>query len=346
MDKNLPIYRLVLDESDDNLVTTSLVADPAIEAAFVAFSKEHPLELKFSSTDKVKRNVTGPFLVPNKIIYQRNASKGEHLVVFTDEDIERAAVVMGKKGAFANLSTDHNGILLGKGAYPIEFWRTTEDNERGLGQPKGTLMRTDHIEDDTTWTRVESGELTGFSIEGLFRYVPLSFSAHQQKTTPPVLTDRSINQRMTFNEFMEDAFGRWFSSKDKKDASVTTPVNDGKENKDATPPLKADEKQPEPVAMNATPSESDKRIEALEQALMSVTKKLDEVLASGPVAMSKIDELKGELASTKETLASTKEELTKLAAQPAGDVINPAKKKATPNEYANHAGMKRLLNHI
>lgn len=164
-----PVYRLVMgeDEVTSGLLATSLVAEPAHEEQFIAFSKME--EVKFAK-DEMKHNVTGPLLVPDKLIYRHNERIGEHYVYFSSSDIWEIARRYAKTMRTGNVTLEHEFAV--DGAYIVEMWITGEDKGAGKGfdVPDGTLMATMHIENEDVWQQVLSGERKGFSIEGLFAY--------------------------------------------------------------------------------------------------------------------------------------------------------------------------------
>jgi hypothetical protein len=178
--KDLPVFRLVQgsDEDASGILATSLVNDPAHEVAFIAFSKEHPVELKFAA-DAMRRNVSGPLIVPDKMIYRNDAKHGPHYVYFSSSDIESIVRKHGKNLRFSNVTVEHAPGLV-EGAYMVETWITgANDKAKDLGfdVPQGTWMATMHIENDALWNEVLSGDRTGFSIEGLFAYERAQMSA-------------------------------------------------------------------------------------------------------------------------------------------------------------------------
>lgn len=176
---DLPVFRLVMGENEETsgLLATSLVAEPAHEEQFLAFAKME--EIKFSS-DEMKHNVTGPLLIPDKLIYRNNERIGEHYVYFSSADIWEIARRYAKTMRTANVTVEHEPIKV-DGAYVVELWITAEDKGAGKGfdVPNGTLMATMHIENEDVWNQIISGERKGFSIEGLFAYDRATMSAEK-----------------------------------------------------------------------------------------------------------------------------------------------------------------------
>lgn len=176
--KKLPLFRLIIDEEGDTgVLANALVADPANERAFVAFSKESKA-IKLAS-DKMKRNVTGVLIEPDRPIYRRDPKLGEYNVMFTRETIESIVRNYSKNLRFGNVNLEHETPV--DGVHMVESWLAGEQDkskELGFDVPPGTWMGTFHIEDDAVWNEILDGTYTGFSVEGLFGLQPVEMSRH------------------------------------------------------------------------------------------------------------------------------------------------------------------------
>lgn len=154
-------YELYVNDEAEGVFAVSLVESPAIERDFVAFSKEQKT-IKFNSE---KRIVTGPALIPNQKIYRNSKDKGEHYVQMSSETIEKVVQKFAKKGYFGETTLEHQKKL--ENNYVFESWITREPLAE-FNVPKGTWMISMKIEDNETWDAIKSGQVKGFSIEGLF----------------------------------------------------------------------------------------------------------------------------------------------------------------------------------
>jgi hypothetical protein len=164
------IYELVIeDENIDEVFAISLVEEPAIESNFVFFDKE---KVQFAALSDEKRLVMGPILIPDKQILRVDGEGKPYHVFFKPETIKRLSEMYLKKKYTDKSTLEHdkkiNGVTL------VESWvkeSLTKDKSAlyNLNVPVGTWMGTFKIDNDEIWNDyVKTGEVKGFSIEGLF----------------------------------------------------------------------------------------------------------------------------------------------------------------------------------
>ena len=164
------IYELVIeDENVDEVFAISLVEEPAIESNFVFFDKE---KVQFAALSDEKRLVMGPILIPDKQILRVDGEGKPYHVFFKPETIKRLSEMYLKKKYTDKSTLEHdkkiNGVTL------VESWikeSFTKDKSAlyNLNVPVGTWMGTFKIDNDEIWNDyVKTGEVKGFSIEGLF----------------------------------------------------------------------------------------------------------------------------------------------------------------------------------
>lgn len=171
--KNLPIYRMLIDESQDSDLEVnyvSLVEDPAIQRDFMAFSEQKPFKFE---TDEARRIVTGPAMLANIPIYRRDKKGNEFYVVFDADTIEKIAVKFFQKGYQRNINLMHEQDTDVEGGVIFESWIV--DSERGILPMKGyedaengSWFVSMKIENEEVWDQVMKGEFKGFSVEGIF----------------------------------------------------------------------------------------------------------------------------------------------------------------------------------
>jgi hypothetical protein len=166
------IYELVIeDENIDEVFAISLVEEPAIESNFVFFDKE---KVQFAAISDDKRLVMGPILIPDKKILRIDGEGKPYHVFFKPETIKKLSEMYLKKKYTDSSTLEHdkkiNGVTL------VESWikeSVTKDKSAlyNLNVPVGTWMGTFKIDNDEIWNDyVKTGEVKGFSIEGLFGY--------------------------------------------------------------------------------------------------------------------------------------------------------------------------------
>jgi hypothetical protein len=166
----MKLFELIIeDENIDEVFAISLVEEPAIEANFVYFDKE---EVKFQAVSDEQKLVMGPILVPDKKILRIDGMGEQYYVYFKPETIRRLSEMYLQKKYVSNTTIEHerkvDGISL------IESWiveSRTKDKSAvyGLSVPVGTWMGTFKVDNEDIWNNyVKTGEVKGFSIEGLF----------------------------------------------------------------------------------------------------------------------------------------------------------------------------------
>jgi len=170
MIKKEELYELVIeDENIDGIFAISLVQDPAIESDFVYFDKEKVL---FSSVDNEQRLVMGAILIPNKKILRIDGEGKPYYVFFKPETIKQLSEMYLKNKFTDKATLEHkqkiNGVTL------VESWikeSASKDKSAlyNLNAPVGSWLGTFKIDNDEIWNDyVKSGDVKGFSIEGLF----------------------------------------------------------------------------------------------------------------------------------------------------------------------------------
>jgi len=171
----MEIFELVIDEQADayGIQAISLVAEPAIEADWVALSTQY----NFQTTDKERRVVMGPALIPDKPIYRRNDEQEFH-IWFSKETVRKAMELYFKAGNQNRATLEHEVPL--NGTTVIESWIVEGEQDKsrmyGMNVPRGTWMVSMKIYSDAIWQEwVKENRIKGFSIEGMFtRKVDLS----------------------------------------------------------------------------------------------------------------------------------------------------------------------------
>lgn len=165
----LPIYRIVINESDDTgLSAVSLVDLPAVEKDFILFDKESFL---FSSDDE-KQIISGIALLADTPIYRRSDTRGEYYVVFQADTVRLLVEKYSKNGLFNSVNLMHQADTFVNSVHMIES--ILIDKERGIcptefkDVPDGSWYVSYHVEDPVLWEEIKKGEwFRGFSVEVL-----------------------------------------------------------------------------------------------------------------------------------------------------------------------------------
>ena len=163
---NLPIYELKLDKDNDGVYCISLVDYPAIEQDFLVFDAQE--ELKFTKVDEEKHIVYGPVMVPDMMIYRRDAQGREYYVKFSKETVAQLAEKFHRDNCIFNISVAHEIDVTGcfvftsylidreNGIDPVQF-KTVADGSWIVGVK---------VENEKVWDAIKNTDLLrGFSVE-------------------------------------------------------------------------------------------------------------------------------------------------------------------------------------
>ncbi len=164
------IYELLIDGKENLVDAISLVDYPAIEKNWMTFKKETNLTTVKLSKDK--QVITGPIMIPNKLIYRFEPStNNEYYVWFKEETIVELSQMYMKEKLQYNTTIQHESDV--DNVFLFESWivenpEIDKAKELGYNVPKGTWMGSMKVNDSEVWAKIKSGEVNGFSIEGYF----------------------------------------------------------------------------------------------------------------------------------------------------------------------------------
>jgi hypothetical protein len=172
MEYQKPIFDISIDEAMHlGVDQIAFVQDPAIAELWVAMANE--ITKLYLSEDKMI--VTGPALVPDKLIYRVHPKTGEEYYIrFSEETIQAIVQRYFTQNKQINFNLEHNkendvqGVIL-------ESWIVSDptyDKSATMAfknLKKGTWMISVKVEDQQFWNDyVKTGQVKGFSIEGAF----------------------------------------------------------------------------------------------------------------------------------------------------------------------------------
>jgi hypothetical protein len=183
--KDLPVYEMVVDpstEADSEVNFVALVDRPAIERNFMAFSEQR--SMAFEVVSEEKRIISGPLMLADHPIY-RNFDGEECYVTFSKDTILTIAQKFFKKGYQQNVNLMHDSGQVLEGITMFESW--IKDKERGIKGMKGYEDAADgswfgsfKVDNEDAWGLIKSGEVKGFSVEGIFNLKPLEMSSEEK----------------------------------------------------------------------------------------------------------------------------------------------------------------------
>jgi hypothetical protein len=187
MEYKLPIYEISIDEAMHlGVDEIAFVEDPAIQELWVAMNEE----IKLAAEDD-KMIVTGPALVPDRLIYRVHPKTGqEYYIKFSKEAILKIVSRYFTQNKQINFNLEHNkendvqGVIL-------ESWIVkdpTYDQSVLYGFKNlvpGTWMVAVKVEDKQFWDEyVKTGKVRGFSIEGAFAQSLIEAMANVEMVEP------------------------------------------------------------------------------------------------------------------------------------------------------------------
>jgi hypothetical protein len=165
MDKQLPIYDIVLNDDDQGVGMISLVDDPAIKVNWIKLAKQNPMMFK---TDVERQMLYGPFLIPNMLIYRFDAQNGEYYVRFSKEQIDKIATKFNEDLNNRNINFMHSDVKVD--GFVAQNWVIEGDQDKskslGFDLSEGTWFGGVKIKDtEFCKDKVKSEEVKGFSVE-------------------------------------------------------------------------------------------------------------------------------------------------------------------------------------
>lgn len=183
MNKKLPIYKLKIKEDDGSQSQVDFVAlvdDPAIQLGWQMFNRK----VRFTS-DPQRKLITGAFMVADMPIYRRDEKMGEYYIIFDKEEIYKIVQKFFRKGFTSQFNIMHDPNQIADGVYLIESFIV--DETRGISAPEGfkdisqgSWLATVKVDNQAIWDSfIKTGELKGFSVEGMFNYSPLDSNADE-----------------------------------------------------------------------------------------------------------------------------------------------------------------------
>lgn len=124
------------------------------------------------SVDDDKRIVTGPLMIPNKMILRRDEDGKPYYIFFSKDTIKRMAEKFFRTQKQNNTDVQHDWNVSTENTL-VESW-VSEDKmydkayKLGFALPMGTWYVSYKINDDETWDKIKNRELKGFSLAGPF----------------------------------------------------------------------------------------------------------------------------------------------------------------------------------
>lgn len=175
----IQVYRAQIDPaitSDLEVNYIGLVDRPAIERNFQAF-RDHQARAAFTLNEE-KRIISGPAMIADMPLYRKDDQLGEYYVIFDKAAIQAIVEKFSAKGYLKNFNLFHNAQL--QVSDVTIFNSFVSDKELGVGPlvgfedvADGSWFISAKVNNQDVWDKVKAGTIKGFSVEGLFNYVPV-----------------------------------------------------------------------------------------------------------------------------------------------------------------------------
>ena len=171
----LPLFELVINENLENELEVNYIAGvdkPAIQKNFYAF-KEQQHRLSFAQVNEDERIVIGAAMVPDSPIPRKDDDGAEYFVFFSKETINTIAIKFFAKDFQKNFNIMHDPTQVMDGV--VFFQSFIKDSTKGVqgmtgDYPDGTWFLGAKVYNDAVWAKIKSGEIKGWSVEGMFGF--------------------------------------------------------------------------------------------------------------------------------------------------------------------------------
>lgn len=174
-------FELIINK-DQPITAISIVDEPALEENFICLNKQDR-KVKLSIDDQ--RIITGPALIPDKLIYRNyEFGLGECEIFFSAETIKEASKLFLSGKNVHNTTIQHE-IPTEKLDLAESWVILDKDNDKakalGFDLPVGTWMVSYYVPDVDLWDSIKAGNFNGFSIESSFASIEVVQSKQQQE---------------------------------------------------------------------------------------------------------------------------------------------------------------------
>jgi len=195
----MDIFEFIFNENDEEnsgVFAMSMVNKPAMKQSYVLLS-ENKVLLKVQ--DAKKKILTGVALMPDVLIPRIDPKTGDmYQAFFSSETIEKTAYKFLKDFNQKNVTVEH--MLSVDDCAIVESWIKTDDKldksvSLGIDAPVGSWLMTLKVEDNELWDGlIETGLLTGFSIEGNYDRKPTTTEYFSEsKKNKQIMENKEMN---------------------------------------------------------------------------------------------------------------------------------------------------------
>jgi Putative phage serine protease XkdF len=175
----LQIYMASVDaslSSDLEVNFIGLVDRPAIDRNFQAFNAQKHKAAFVVDTER--RIISGPAMIAEMPLYRKDDQLGEYYVMFDKPAIQTIVEKFSAKGYLQKFNLFHDDQQQVSDVTIFNSFVT--DKGMGINPPtgfedaaEGSWFISAKVNNDAVWARVKEGVIKGFSVEGLFSYLPM-----------------------------------------------------------------------------------------------------------------------------------------------------------------------------
>lgn len=171
--QGIPVYDAIITDEETGMFRISLVDDPAVMSNFLAFDNVRKMEM-YKVEDDERRLVRGVVMRADFPIYRKDARLGEYYVIYKADQIR----IMAEKYLSESRQNDVN--LMHEDGSDVDGVQMVQYFIKGNGVTvegfddiaDGSLFAEFHITNDEVWDAVKAGTYRGFSLEGVFDFIP------------------------------------------------------------------------------------------------------------------------------------------------------------------------------
>tara|TARA_R110002073_G_scaffold138328_8_gene287866 strand:- start:93 stop:1232 length:1140 start_codon:yes stop_codon:yes gene_type:complete len=161
----------------------SLVNAPATGEHYIAMAKQDKI-VKFAKVDEEQRILMGLVLQPDQLIYRVDENGDEFEMFFSAETIKDFSQNFFQSGFQLNSKLEHDEPI--EGVTFVESWLVADPEKDksaayGLSYPVGSWLVSMKVDNDDIWNNyIKTGELKGFSIDGMVELEEVNFKSNIQ----------------------------------------------------------------------------------------------------------------------------------------------------------------------
>ena len=169
----LPVFDALVPDEETGMLKISLVDIPAVMSDFLVFNAEREVQM-YSIQNEDKRLVYGVVCRANYPIIRFSPKIGKYCIVFKPETIRKMAEKYLAESRQNDVSTMHKTDV--EGVQMVQYF--IKDSTRGVNPEgfayiaDGSLFAEFHILNDDVWAAIKAGTYNGFSLEGVFDFIP------------------------------------------------------------------------------------------------------------------------------------------------------------------------------